>query len=494
MKEIERKTNHHTSESLATRVVRGGLWVFALRITNRGLGLIRTIVLARLLAPEDFGLLGVAMLSISTLDTFSQTGFQAALVQKKENVESYLDTAWTVSAVRGVILFVLLFFSSPLVSRFFNSPQATLIIRIIAVTVLLSGLKNIGVIFFEKELEFNKKFFYQLSGALTNFSVAIVLALVLKNVWALVWGGLASSFVQLFMSYIVHPYRPKVRFKKTKFAELFRFGKWLLAQSIVIFLITQGDDIFVGKMLGVTALGFYQMAYLISNLPATEITHVISGVTFPAYSKMQDDLERMKEACLKVLGLTGAISIPMSAGIFVLASELTQVIFTKKWMPMVTALQVMCLFGAMRSIAATFGPVYRAIGRPDIPLRINIAHLLSLCLIIYPLGVRWQLFGVAVGITLTMVLALVLTSLKIMSVLEITFINLLRPMRATFLASGGAALAVLGAKGLVKHVNLYSLFFFMVVGLAVYIVLTWASNRILKSDGIGILELIKSQG
>jgi O-antigen/teichoic acid export membrane protein len=296
------------------------------------------------------------------------------------------------------------------------------------------------------------------------------------------------------MSFIVHPYRPRIRFEKTKFAELFRFGKWLLAQSIVLFLITQGDDVFVGKMLGVTALGFYQIAYLISNLPATEITHVISGVTFPAYSKMQDDLERMKEACLKVLGLTGAISIPMSAGIFVLASDLTQVILTEKWMPIVTVLQVMCLFGAMRSIAATFGPVYRAIGRPDIPLRINITHLLALCLIIYPLGVWWQLFGVAVAVTLTMVLALVLTSIKIMSVLEMKFVDLLRPMRTPFLASGGSALTVVGTKVLVKHVNLYSLVFFMVVGLAVYIVLTWALNRILKSDGIGILKLIKSQG
>ncbi len=111
-----------SSESLSKRVVRGGIWVFALRITSRSLGFIRTIILARLLAPEDFGLLGIAMLAIATLETFSQTGFNAALIQKKENVESYLDTAWTVSAVRGVLLFLILFLSAPLVATFFNSP------------------------------------------------------------------------------------------------------------------------------------------------------------------------------------------------------------------------------------------------------------------------------------------------------------------------------------------------------------------------------------
>ena len=138
---IKSDNDFKREEPLSKRVVRGGIWVFALRITNRGLGFIRTIILARLLAPHDFGLLGIAMLSIATLDTFSQTGFQAALVQKKENIESYLDTAWTVSAIRGVILFVLLFSSSPIVARFYNSPQATLIIRVIAVIVLVFILK-----------------------------------------------------------------------------------------------------------------------------------------------------------------------------------------------------------------------------------------------------------------------------------------------------------------------------------------------------------------
>jgi O-antigen/teichoic acid export membrane protein len=496
MKDIRKKhfsnlNTNNKKESLFERVIRGGFWVFALRFTNRGFGFIRKIVLARLLAPEDFGLLGIAFLSISTLETFSQTGFQAALVRKNADIKPYLDTAWTVSAIRGVILFSLLFLSAPFVAKSFSSPQAISIIRVIGVTVLLSGFTNIGIIFYQKELEFKKQFFYQLSGTLTNFGVAIFLAFTLRNVWALVWGGLTASFVQLVMSYIVHPYRPRLRFEKAKFEELFSFGKWLLGQSIVIFLITQGDDIFVGKMFGVTALGFYQMAYLISNLCATEITHVISGVTFPAYAKMQDDLERMKQACLRVLRLTCIISFPLATGIFILAPILTQVILTEKWMPMVSSLQVMCGFGVMRSIAATFGPVYRALGRPDIPLRMNITHLLFLCLIIYPLGIKWQLFGVAVGITIAMVVALLITSTKIISLLEMNFADLLKPIIIPFVASGVAALTVLCSIQFVKCSNLNSLFFLMAVGLAVYCILSWVSHRVLKSDGIRILNFIK---
>jgi len=233
-----------------------GLWLA--NYQSRLRGFIRTIILARLLAPEDFGLLGIAMLAIATLETFSQTGFWEALIQKKGDVESCLDTAWTISAIRGTILFLILFLSAPIIAKFFNSPHATLVIKVIAVSTLISGFRNIGILFFQKDLEFNKQFFYELSATLVDLAVAISLAFILRNVWALVWGGLAANVIRLFASYILHAYRPHVRLDKSEFKNLFSFGKWVLGSSTLIFLITQGDDIFVGRMLGVTALGFYQ--------------------------------------------------------------------------------------------------------------------------------------------------------------------------------------------------------------------------------------------
>jgi O-antigen/teichoic acid export membrane protein len=361
---IEKEVNQHTSERLATKVVKGGLWVFALRIINRGLGFVRTIILARLLIPEDFGLLGIAMLAISTLETFSQTGFHAALIQKKENIKSYLDTAWTVSAVRGIALFLILFLLAPVIASFFNSPKATLVIRVIAISTLLSGWRNIGIVFFRKELEFNKQFFYEFSATLVDLTVAISLAFTLRNVWALVWGGLAANLTRLFMSYVLHAYRPKLRLQKEEFHELFGFGKWILGSSIIIFLIIQGDDIFVGKILGVTALGLYQMAYLISNLPATEITHAISQVTFPAYSKLQDNLSKLREAYLRVLQIAAFLSFPTAGLIFVLAPDFTIIFLGEKWTPMVPIMQTLCIFGVTRSINATFGSFFTAIGKP----------------------------------------------------------------------------------------------------------------------------------
>jgi lipopolysaccharide exporter len=475
-------------EPLSRRVVRGGIWVFALRITNRGLGFIRTIILARLLAPQDFGVLGIAMLAIATLETFSQTGFHAALIQKKENVESYLDTAWIVSAIRGIVLFLILFFSAPVIAKFFNCPQATLIIKVIAVSTLLSGFRNIGILFFQKELEFNKQFLYELSATLVDLTVAVTLAFILRNVWALVWGGLAANFVRLFMSYMLHSYRPRIRFEKEKFQELFGFGRWVLGSSILVFLITQGDDIFVGKMLGVTALGLYQMAYLISNLPATEITHVISQVTFPVYSKLQDDLPKLREAYLKVLQLTAFISIPLAGGIFILAPEFTQIFLGNKWMPMVPAIQVLVLAGLIRSIAATTGPIFHGVGKPRIDTFWQVIRLIVLIALIFPFTVRWNILGASVAVLFSILVSSLGFSFRVIRITKCGIKNFGKMIILPLLNAMVMVSIILIAKGSIQLIGFWEFFLLVGVGLISYFLITSLFDRFLN---YGIQKLIK---
>ncbi|NQT81166.1 MAG: lipopolysaccharide biosynthesis protein [Candidatus Aminicenantes bacterium] len=475
-KEPIEKNDFNQPESLSKKVVRGGIWVFALRIINRGLGFIRTIILARLLAPHDFGLLGIALLSISILETFSQTGFQTALIQKKRKVESYLDTAWTVSAIRGIILFLILFSFAPVIAKFFDSAQATLVIRVIAVSTLLSGFRNIGILFFKKELQFNKQFIYEFSGTLVDITVAISLAFILRNVWALVWGGLAANFVRLFMSYIIHPYRPRIKFEKEKFLKLFSFGKWVLGSSILVFLITQGDDIFLGKMLGVSALGLYQMAYLISNLPATEISHVISQVTFPAFSKLQDDLPKLREAYLKVLQLTTFIAIPLAAGILILAPEFTKIFLGDKWMPMVPAIQILVLAGLVRSIAATSGPVFYAKGRAKIDTILQIIRLIVLAALIYPLAIKWGMSGVSIAVFLSIFISNIGFSFMVIKITKCSVAHFTKMMTLPLINGTIAGLLILGLKS-TMGTGILEFIIFACMGALVYLILVYLSDK-----------------
>jgi len=486
--EIHQLMNYQQPQFLAKKVVQSGLWVFALRVASRALGFIRTIILARILVPEDFGLLGIAILAISALDTFSQTGFHAALIQRKENLESYLDTAWTVSVIRGFFLFLVLLLIAPLIANFFNTPHAVLVIRLIAITALFSGCTNIGIVFLQKELEFRKKFIYEFSATVINLSVAISLAFVMRNVWALVWGILSAGFVRLFMSYIIHPYRPRVEFDRKKFMHLFGFGRWILGASVLVFLITSGDDLFIAKALGVTALGLYQLAFLISNLPTTEITHVISQVTFPAYSKLQFNLPKLNGAYLKVLKITTFVSTPIAAGIFTLSSEFTQIFLGTKWMSIVPLMKILIISGLVRSIQATTGPVFLAVNRPDIEPKWQMVRLLVLALTIYPLFCWIGLVGISISVLLSNIAVTIGFSLMVLQITKCGLKDFFKPIIIPVLNVLIMAFLIALVKDYIPLVGVLHFFFCLAVGITIYFFNSYIFDKIFRYE---IKNLIK---
>ncbi len=338
------------------------------------------------------------MLAIATLDTFSQTGFHAALIHKKNPTKIYLDTAWTISIIRGAILFIILFISAPFFADFFNTSQATLVIRVIAFSTLMSGLRNIGIVYFQKDLEFHKQFWFAFSIAIVDMALSITLAFILRNVWALVFGGLSANLIGLVLSYILHPYRPKIKIDYKIFKELFSFGKWLFGSSIIIFLASHGDDAFLGKILGVTALGYYQMAFNIGNFPSSETAGVISKVAFPAFVKLKEVSHQLKGSYLKTVRIVILLSAPLTSGIIVLAPQFTQLFLGEKWLPIVLPLQILALSGMFRSIAGTGGSIFNAIGKPKLDFVKDTIRLIVVVLTIYPFTKLWGITGTSLSV------------------------------------------------------------------------------------------------
>ena len=463
--------------SLSQRTVRGGFWVFSLRIVQQIFGLARLLILARILAPHDFGLMGIALLAMSTLETFSQTGFQAALIQKKENIESYLDAAWTVLILRGVLLFGILYFAAPFVASFFNTPEAKPIIQVIGLSVLFQAFTNIGVIYFQKELEFNKEFIYQFAGTLADFIVAISAVLILKNVWALVFGMLAGNAVRCIVSYLIHSYRPRLSRDLEKAKELFGFGKWVLGSSILIFLITQGDDILVGKLLGATALGFYQLAYRISNMPATEITHVISRVTFPVYSKLQNDIPKLREAYLKVLQITAFLSFPVAGMIFVLAPDFTMIFLGEKWMPMVPATQVLVFAGLARSVAATTGPIFYAVAKPKIETRWQVVRLFVIAILIYPFTIKWGILGASIVVFLSIFISNIGFCFKAIKITECGIKNFSKTIVPPFINGIIMVMSIVVLKMSINTNGVLGFILLVAIGILISLTITYLFDR-----------------
>lgn len=467
-------------ENLSQRTVRSGFWVFSLRIVQQLFNLARLMILARILAPHDFGLLGIALLTMATLETFSQTGFQAALIQKKEDIKSHLDSAWTVLILRGFILFTILYLIAPYAATFFNAPEAKSIIQVIGFSILLQAFTNIGVIYFQKELEFNKEFIYQFAGTLADFIVAVSAVLILRNVWALVFGLIAGNAVRCVVSYLIHPYRPHFSSDLGKAKELFGFGKWILGSSILIFLLTQGDSIFVGKLLGVTALGFYQLAYRISNMPATEITHVISRVTFPAYSKLQDDIPKLREAYLKVLQLTAFLSFPIAGLIFVLAPDFTMIFLGEKWVPMVPAMMVLVWWGVIRGLVGAISPVFMAIGRPKIVTKLQAVQTVLLFSLIYPLTVHWDIFGASLAVFLSALAMFFIRNHILIKAINCKILEFYKPIFIPVILTLISILSIISLKMFViESVDMYFFFSFIGVFILLFGFLSYIADRLL---------------
>jgi lipopolysaccharide exporter len=289
---MKRQSDSSANNTLAHRAVRGSFWVFLLSIIGLVISYARLIILARVLAPSDFGLVAIALFVIGILDMFSQTGFQAALIRKRDEIRPYLNVLWTVSILRGVGLFVVSFVLAPYATAFFNLPEAAPILQAVSVTWILSALINPALIFFQKELEFNKQFIYEFIGLVVDFAVSVFFVFTLKSVWAIVLGLLAGQAARLLSSYALRPYLPRFETGLRKAKELFSFGKWVSGTTIVLFLSTQIDNAFVGKLLGATELGFYQTGYNISNMPATNVTHVFSNVTFAPTQRCKTTSQR----------------------------------------------------------------------------------------------------------------------------------------------------------------------------------------------------------
>ncbi len=384
--------------SLTSRVVKGAAWVFAGKLVGRGMDFARLVVLARLLSPDDFGLFGIVMLAIAVLESFSETGFNTALIQRKDNAQAYLDTAWTVQVIRRLMLALALFAGAPLVSWFFNEPRAVPLIRLMSASVALSGFVNIGIIYFQKELQFHKQVLYSLLTAVVSLIVGVVLAYKLRSVWALIWAGLAGTVAQCGLSYVLHPYRPRLRFSGAQARELFRFGRWMLGTSVLVYGGSQLDNLMVGKLLGTAALGFYAMAYKLSLLPLQETTYAVSGVLLAGYAKVQDQGARLRRAYERALALTAFFSVPACLGMALLARPGVRLVLGEKWLPAVVPIQILAIAQLVKSIISTGSPFFLGSGRPRYEFYAQTARVVGLVACLVPGILMFGLPGAAFAV------------------------------------------------------------------------------------------------
>jgi lipopolysaccharide exporter len=406
-----------TGNSLKKKVLVGSFWLYMLQGLSTGLLLIQTIVLARILTPEHIGIIGIFLILSSGLESFTNTGFGKALVQRKEIDNEFLDTAWTVFVVRGAILFSLIFFGSTFIAELFNTPKAVPVIKILALSLLLRGFSNPGTVYFSRDLTFSKKFIWRSGDFLVNFVICVPLVFILRNEWAIVWGMLAGNVAGIILSFSLHSYRPKFRFKLEAFKELFKYGKWILLSTMVLFFSKQGDKILVTKLLGATSLGLYVIAWKFARIPEL-LTDPIPNVLFPVYCKLQDDIKVLKDKYVETLRVIGLFYMPVVGVLIVLARPFISIILGEKWMAAAFPLQILTFAVSINVIAYTSFSLFNAVGKTSFYLKYNCTSLIILSVSAYPLVRNYGVNGAALSYLAVSIAGFVLWKIEISKLIE----------------------------------------------------------------------------
>ena len=393
-----------TGGPVKQKFLRSSLWLGIGSILLRSMELVRSIILARLLLPEIFGLMAILQLLRQGIQQFTRMSFGDAIIYRDTKIDESVNTAWILSIIRGLLLFVLLYILSPFISSFYGEDVLNIGIKVIAIVFIFDGFNNTYMVLYRKNIDFKKIAILNLITEFLGIVIVIALAYYLRNVWALLFGVLFSSFTKMLLSYRIAEKTPKFQFDKAIAWEMFHYSKYLTGVGILVFLTTRLDDALVGKLLGMKELGLYINAYFFANLPATHITAILAPLIFPTYAHYSEDQEKMNQLFLRVLKVVSIITIPAAFGILALSDEIASVLLGEVWTPMAPPLKVLVFFGLFHAIAACTGPLFKAMGKPNIIFWVIFWKFILILLFIYPLTTNYGILGTALAVTIPMTL------------------------------------------------------------------------------------------
>lgn len=390
--------------SFFRQTIKGLGWLGGLQAFGRGLALLRTAILARILLPDQFGVFGIVTLVLSLFEILTETGINTVIIQEKKPLQTFVGTAWIVSILRGTLIAFLIILASQPMARFFNLPDLTRLLIFTSLIPLIRGFINPAVIQFRKELEFKKEFYFRSVIYLAESVVVVIGVFLTRSVESLIFGLLFASGLEVLLSFVFCRPRPRLIWEKEKARRIITQGKWITLTGIFSYLVTEGDDAVVGKILGTESLGFYRLAYKVSNLPFTEVTDVISRVTFPIYARAASEKKEVKEAFKKsLLGIIFLV-VPATAVIFFFPSLMIKIILGERWLSVAPALKILAVFGLTRALGGAATPIFYTFKRQDLVAKITFIKFIFLFVLIVPLVVRFEIVGAALAVLISSLL------------------------------------------------------------------------------------------
>lgn len=386
--------------------LKGISWLGAFRVFMRSLSYIKIAIIARILMPSQYGASDIALLVLSMVEVLTETGINIFLIQEKEDIDNYINTAWIVSIIRGFIIGIIIFVSAPLIAVFFKSNQVTQLIILVSIVPLLRGFINPSVVKFIKNLDYKKEFYYRSFIFLVETVVTILAVIKLQSAAGIILGLLFSALFEVVLSFLSAKPLPKPIFNKAYFTAIIHRGKWLTAAGIFDYLYKNLDNILVGRILGTSALGLYQRAYSLSMLPMSEISDVFTKTTLPIYVKIADDPKRLKKAFLRTTLIVFLLVLPIGTIFFIFPKEIILIILGSKWLGSVQALRVLAFLGTLRAVLYVSLGLFYSLQKQNIVTKFIFISFAGLAVTILPLIYLWGIVGAGLAAFIGTLLAL----------------------------------------------------------------------------------------
>jgi lipopolysaccharide exporter len=335
-----------------------------LRWTDRLIGLVSTIILARLLVPEDFGIIAMAALVVGLADVLLDMGVNVTLIQNRNASQDDYNAAWTLRLIQSTLAALLVFAAAEPAAEYFRDPRVTAVTQFLALSLLLTGCENIGVVSFQKNMEFGREFHFFLIKRMTGFLITIGAAWLLQSYWAMVIGTLSGRAMGSVFSYVLHPMRPRLSLVAMK--PMLSFSTWNLLRGVGAFLVTKLHRMFVGGRESAAVMGEYSLGCDIASLPSTELLAPLNRVLFPLFVQLKHDLTQLKRAFLLALGIQALVGIPASIGLIVVSHDLVLALLGAKWSAAVPFIQIMGAVNILGAISLSGAYMLLALGRAKI--------------------------------------------------------------------------------------------------------------------------------
>lgn len=385
-----------SADSLKQKTTKGLLWSSVERFSNQGMSFLFSVILARVLAPSDFGIVAMITIFFAVAQSFVDSGFSNALVRKTDRREEDFSTCFYFNIGVGIVAYIVLFLIAPLVASFYNQPILSPIIRITGLGVVLNSLCVVQQALFTIKIDFKSQAKVTLSATIISGIVGVVLAYQGYGVWALVWQGVVLSLVRMGLLWLMSKWRPTTGFSKSSFNYLFGYGSKLLASGLLDTIYNNIYPIVIGKFYTPAQLGNYSRALSFAQLPSSNITSILQRVTFPVLSTIQDDIPRLQANYRRLLKLSAFIVFPLMTGLAAVAFPMIRIILTPKWEGCSLYLQIICFALMWYPIHAINLNLLQVKGRSDLFLRLEIIKkIVGVCImcITIPLGIIAMCIG-----------------------------------------------------------------------------------------------------